>query len=291
MYYKDDFSLEHSPDTMQRKKITDGGQAFEIYGPLHDGLFFQDKYLLNNVPLRVKITRNPAAFYILSAAEYDCKVEITEAVLWVRRIQVSPSIELAHSKALLSGNNAVYPIRRAEIEVMSVPAIQQTICRDNLFMSKLPKKLIIGIVQNKNFNGDKLHHPFIFYLFHASHIEVSIDGENVCGTPMSLDFENQKYMRAYDGLFHALNKSYTDCGLDITYRDYRNGFTLFCFDLTADGCGNSGDHLELSRQGNLRFKINLSKPLSQTVSVIVYGEFESILEITNTREVLLDYKK
>ena len=291
MYYKDDYDADNNPGVAARKRITDNGKAFEVFGPLHVGLFFQEKYLINNVPLRVKITKNPASFYLLSTTNYACKVEISEAVLWVRRIQVSPSVELAHARALLKGKNAIYPMHQAEIEVMSVPPTQQTISRDNLFMSKLPKKLIIGLVNNTNFNGDLQQHPFIFNHFNVVHVEVSVDGENVCGTPMMLDFSDQKYMRAYDGLFHSLNKSYSDSGLDISYEDFRKGYALFCFDLTADGCGNSSSHFELARQGNLRLKMHLNTPLAQTVNLIVYGEFESILEITNTREVLLDYKK
>jgi hypothetical protein len=37
--------------------------------------------------------------------------------------------------------------------------------------------------------------------------------------------------------------------------------------------------------------MQLGTPLAQTINVIVYGEFESVLEITKTREVLMDYKK
>jgi hypothetical protein len=289
MYSKEDYARQTNAGVTERMKLTDGGKAFELYGPLHVDLFFQEKYLVNNVPLRVKITRNSPSFYLLGSVA-GCRIEITEAVLWIRRVQVAAGVELAHSKAMLSGKNALYPIRRGEIEVMSVPAYQQTISRDNLFMSKLPKKLIIAMLDNTNFSGTLNQHPFEFDNFKASNIEVSVDGENVCGTPMELDFTDQRYMRAYHGLFHALNKAYSDTGLDISYADFPNGYCLFCFDLTADGCGNTSNHLELNRQGNLRFKINLVGPLASTINVIAYGEFESMLEITNARQVLLDYK-
>ena len=281
MYYK---------DILSRKAITDGSKPFELFGPLHVDLFFQDKYLVNNVPIRIKITKNASDFYLISDLNDACKVEISEAVLFVRRVQVSPSVELAHSKTMAGGKNALYPIHRGEIEVMAVPPNQQTISRDNIFMSRLPKKLIIGLVENDAFNGKKNLDPFNFQHFHMRQLELQIDGENVAGTPMSLDFGAQKYMRAYDGLFHALNKSYTDSGLDISYADFKSGYALFCFDLTADGCGNSSNHFELARQGNLRLKMTFDAPLTKTINVILYGEFESILEITNSREVLLDYK-
>ena len=94
-------------------------------------------------------------------------------------------------------------------------------------------------------------------------------------------------MRAYESMFHALNKSYTDSGTDINYADYINGNALFCFDLTADGCANSGSHFEVRKTGNLRIKLKFAQNLMETINILVYGEFESILEITKDREVLI----
>jgi hypothetical protein len=289
MYHKDTTG-QVNLGAAKRKQLTMGSKGFELFGPLHVDFFFQDKYLLNNVPMRVKITRTAPAFHLVSTSADACKVEITEAVLWVRRIQVAPAVEMAHSKALISGKNAVYPIRRGEVEVMAIPPNQTTVSRDNLFMSRLPKKVIIAMVDNERFNGIIGGSPFEFNHFDLGNIELSIDGENVCGTPLSLDFNDQKYMRAYMGMFHAFNKSYTDNGSDITYDNFKEGYALMCFDLTADGCGTGNNHLELTRQGNLRFKMQFNTPLARTMNVVVYGEFESILEITHSREVLLDYK-
>ena len=288
MYYKD---TPGNDGLNSRKELIKGSKAFELFGPLHVDFFFQSKYLISNVPIRVKIIRNPAEFYMVNGSGVACKVELTEAVLLVRRVQVAPSVELAHAKAMLGGKNAVYPMHRGEVEVVSVPPNQQTVSKDNLFMSRLPKKLIIAMVQNDVFNGIEAEHTFNFKHFNLKNFELSVDGENICGTPMNLDFREQKYMRAYNGLFHVLNKSYADSGSDITYSDFAEGYSLFCFDLTADGCGNSGSHFELAKQGNLRLKMHFENPLPNTINIIVYGEFESILEITNNREVLLDYKK
>ena len=289
MYYKDTPGATNTGD-VKRKALVAGSKAFELFGPMHIDLFFQEKYLLNNVPLRIKITRTPPEFYMVNASGTECKVVITEAVLWIRRVQVAPSIELAHAKTLMNGKNAIYPLHRGEIEVTSVPPNQQTVSKDNLFMYRLPTKLVIALVKNSVFNGDETTHSYTFEHFNLKNLEVSIDGQNVCGTPITMDFGHQKYMRLYDGLFHALNKSYGDSGTDITYTDFGSGYTLFCFDLTADGCGNNSGHFELARQGNLRLKMHFDAPLTQTINVIVYGEFESILEITHTRQVLLDYK-
>ena len=183
----------------------------------------------------------------------------------------------------------LHPQRRAW--EVSVPRYQQIVTKDNLFMSRLPKKLILAMVVIDFFNGKESADTYGFKHYNLKSLKVSVDVENVCGTPLNLDFNNQKYMRAYDGLFHAFNRSYADSGTDITFEDVKSRYALFCFDLTADGCGNNTTHFELIKQGNIRLKLHFNQPLGDTITVIVYGEFESILEITNNRDELLDYRK
>jgi hypothetical protein len=91
-------------------------------------------------------------------------------------------------------------------------------------------------------------------------------------------------------MFHFLNKSYKDYGLDVSHKDFGDGYSLLCFDLTADGCGNCTDHLEHDRSGNLRLKLSFKNNLTSTVNLMVYGEFESSVEITRQREVLVDFR-
>lgn len=289
MYSKD--TSDGLGGVVKRKNYIRQSKEFELWGPLHVDFFFQPKYLLNNVPIRIKINRSAPEFYMINHTAEPCKIVITEATLWIRRVDIASSVELAHAKALHSQKNAIYPMHRGEIEVVSVPRYQQTVTKDNLFMTRLPKKLIIAMVPNDVFNGKESANTFEFKHYNIKTLEVSLDGENVCGTPLNFDFANQKYMRAYDGLFHAFNRSYADTGTDITYEDFRDRYALFCFDLTADGCGNNTNHFELIKQGNLRLKLHFQRPLEDSITLIVYGEFESILEITHNRDVLLDYKR
>lgn len=214
------------------------------------------------------------------------KIQVMDAVLWIRRVQVAASVEIAHAKAL-AHSNALYPISRTEIETVAAPLGARTVSRDNFFAGKIPKKLVVAMLSNKGLNGHLVTNPFNFQHFSLERIEVTIDGEAVAGTPISCDFPNRLCMRAYHSMFHALNKSYTDNGIDISYFDYLRGSTLFCFDLTADGCGNTDAHMDVSKQGNLRLELRFSENLVTTINVLVYGEFEAVIEITKDRQVLI----
>jgi hypothetical protein len=298
-----------------RYKLTSGSKSFELYGPLHVDFFFQPKYLIGNVPIRVRLTRSSPEFCLMSNKNTTYKMDVQDAVLWVRRVHISPTVELAHAKVMQTAN-AVYPMHRIEMEQVRVRCVRarcsivlraaccvlvlllqvpiplgtRAITKDNFFGGKLPRRLVIALLSNEAANGSLTQNPFNFQHFGLETLDLSVDGEPVAGTPLRCDFTSGLYARAYDSMFHFLNKSYKDHGLDISYEDFGNGYSLFCFDLTADGCGNCTDHLELERSGNLRLQLSFANNLTSTVNLLMYGEFESSAEVTRQREVLVDYR-
>lgn len=299
MYYKDNGMAMNDANASaegtnfgltKRWTYTAGSRYFELYGPLHVDLFFQEKYLLSNVPIRIKLTRSASQFVLMSDMQnQQFKIEIAEAVLWMRHVQIAPSVALSHEKALMTGN-ALYPVNRTEMEVLTIPSGARTIARDNFFSGKIPKKLIFVMLDNDAMNGSYTRNPFNFQHYRIQSIELTVDGEPVAGCPLTLDMGQNRKVRAFNNLFNVVGKSYTDVGQDITYDDFSHGYSIFCFDLTPDGCGNTSRHFELSKTGNLRLKLQFEANLAATINVLVYGEFENVIEITRTRELLMDFK-
>ncbi len=69
--------------------------------------------------------------------------------------------------------------------------------------------------------------------------------------------------------------------------DFGQGYTFFGFDLTPDGCDGCCFHL--SRKGNLRIEMHFATALEHTVNIVVYGEFEAVLEIDKGRNIIYNY--
>ena len=75
-----------------------------MIGRIHSDIFFQDRYMLNEVNVKVRLVRNQDSFCLMSGeANPSYKVKLISAVLLVRKMQLSPSVFLAHAKALESG--------------------------------------------------------------------------------------------------------------------------------------------------------------------------------------------
>lgn len=119
----------------------------EMYSHLHCDIFNQDKYLVNGVDMTVKLQHAKKSFHLMCEDNTDVKVHITEAELYVRKVRINPSILVAHAKALAL-STLKYPITRVDIKTITIASGVQSKTIDNIYLGQLPKRCIIGIINN-----------------------------------------------------------------------------------------------------------------------------------------------
>jgi len=174
-------------------------RVVDMMGRLHADIFFQDRYMLNEVNVKIKLVRSKDVFCVMSQA--DCKVMITKAAMFVRKVKLSPSVFLAHAKALENGT-AKYPIRRVVCKTFTVPQGFRDISHEKLFSGQLPTRVVVGLVTNEAFNGHRERNPFNFQHFIVTEISLYLDGQQQEGIkPMELNYPDGQYIRAYNTLF------------------------------------------------------------------------------------------
>ena len=115
-----------------------------------------------------------------------------------------------------------------------------------------------------------------------------MDGQQQTLRPQDINFTTHNWIAAYSTLFSGTGKLQKDEGNDITKADFAEGYAIYAFDLTPDLA--ESDHFNLARQGNVRLDLTFAEALANTVNVIAYAEFESIIEIDKNRNVIFDYK-
>lgn len=105
---------------------------------------------------------------------------------------------------------------------------------------------------------------------------------------MSTDnsFLQSRYCEYYQ-LIQTTGRHLKDRPLVITREDFGAGYTLFCFNLEPDE--GHGGNVSLIKTGNVRLEVRFRVPLPQTVNLICYSVFDSIIEVSSRRQVLLDY--
>ena len=261
----------------------------EMMGRIHSDIFLQDKYLPNDVSVHLRLVRNKDAFCLTAAADAKFKVNIVTCKLFVRKVRLSPSVALAHAKAFLAGN-AKYPLRRVVCKTFTVPTGQLSFSQEKVFTGQIPTRLVLGCVGNQAYNGAYNLNPFNFQNYNLRNVKIFVDGQQQHVKPLKMNYAANQYVFGYMSLFGGTGKLYKDEGLDITLRDYDRGYALYAFDLTPDRA-TDGTHFNLIKDGNVRVDMTFGTALPHTVNVIVYGEFENVLEIDGSRNVIIDYGK
>jgi hypothetical protein len=272
----------------KRSALTEDGRVVDMLGSIHSDLFFQERFLPNDVNIKMRLVRNKDAFCLMSpTAGAAYKVRILDCKLYVRKVKLSPSVFLAHAKALELGN-LKFPIRRAICKTFTIPRGNLDATQESLFTGQIPTRLVIGCVDNDSFNGSYTKNPFNFKHMNLSQIKVFLDGQQQSVKPLEINFTNGQYINAYASLFMGTGKWMRDEGNQIAREDFAGGYALYAFDLTPDLA--EGGHYNLIKSGNIRVDLKFAQALASTINVIAFAEFENILEIDRSRNVLFDYK-
>jgi len=292
LYYKDTAGNMDSVDFATADAINDGlatrrrltrqSRVIDMMGRIHADMFFQERYMLNEVNVKIKLIRSKDSFCLMGDDDY--KVKITHASLFVRKVKLMPSVFLAHAKALGRGT-AKYPIRRVVCKSFAIPQNYLDVNHEKLFSGQLPTRIVIGLVNNQAFNGHREQNPFNFKNFNLQEIALYLDGQQQHAVrPIQPNIAEGQYIRAYNTIFAGTGKLGADEGIFIDREDYRNGYALYAFDLSSDL--GEDDHFSLVRQGSVRLALKFRQPLNATVTVIAYAEFENVIEIDRNRNVV-----
>ena len=271
----------------KRGELFAESKVVEMLGKIHSDLMFTDRYLPGDCTLRFRLVRNKDAFTLMSNVNGAAhKLQIQSCKLFVRKAKISPSVLVAHASAQ-EVSNMKFPIRRVVCKTFTITNGLMNFTQENLFSGQLPSRIIIGMVDNQAFNGAFDRNPFNFKHYDVSSLKLYADGYHGFLAPLEMDFTNNRSLLGYMSLFCGTGKMFRDEGLDIQRSEYGSGFTLYAFDLSPDLAEN--DHYSLNRQGNVRLDIKYRVALPQTINVICYGEFDSVIELDRNRNVLFDY--
>lgn len=272
-----------------RFAFTKSSNIVDMMGTIHSDVFFQEGLLLIGVNWRIKLNRakNFLPALLCHYSKFQGYYHRSDLICSESK---SGIVDHPWDAATLRHTTAKYPLRCVDCKVLTIPRGFSSFNPDNIFLGRIPKRIVFGLVDTEAFNGSYTTNPFNFKHYNLSLVGVYVDGEQILPKPLTLKFDadgGQNFMAGFQTLFSGIGKLSQDAGNQIARGDYGSGYTLFCFDLTPDEC--SADHFQLIKQGNLRVELHFAEPLPKTVNLIIYAESESLIEIDSNRNVLYDY--
>ncbi|KAL6420496.1 hypothetical protein ACFW04_013831 [Cataglyphis niger] len=139
---------------VRRAHYIRGGRTLDLIGHLHCDVFNQDKFLINGVEVCLRLVRSKDSFCLMDSNDTASKIHILDASLLVKRAKISAGLLLAHAR-MLSKVTAKYPLTRVEVKTFTIHSGVVAESLDNVMLGQLPKRIIVGFVNNKAFNGDR----------------------------------------------------------------------------------------------------------------------------------------
>ena len=292
-WHKDDagkFEDDGNSGFKKRAAMIAGSSPAEVIGPLFLDFFRQDRYLISQTSMRIKLLPSKPEFALMAlAATKDFKIQMTEVILYVPRTEMNPSVINGHALGLRK-QNALYPLTHNEVYTYTIPKGQKSYTKDQLFMDQSPKLLLVAMIENDALNGSLAKNPFNFQHFNLSKIALYREGRSVPGPPFTPDFGNEHYLRSYKYTMRSLNYYNTDDTNGLTPKMFGAGYTIYAFDLTADG-DISAAHNQAIPSNNLRLDLFFDKALPTTINVLLFASFNSAVEITHLRDVITHYTR
>ena len=289
----------------KRSKFIQNSKQFVLSGPIFADIFMSDRLLLNMMDLRVVLNRSNNTFCLMDLSDKDNptvkpKVQLSHVELKIRKVKLDQAVSDGIER-MLKQTPALYPIRRVECKILTVPSNLPTTRQGNIFSGLIPKTFVVGFVTAKAAGGNYGKNPYNFAHFGVTSLSLTANGEEIPFKQLILKYPKKKngeidttageddaldFDEAYNTLFSGTGKIYSNAGLDIDRDDYPGGYALYAFDLTPDMC-KSSQYLNTVQRGSLSLALTF-KSQSEPLALVCYGDFENVIRIDAERNAIYD---
>ena len=270
---------------INRAALTNRSKAVFLRGSLHVPILRQERFLLNQCSLRIKLHPNNNKFCLMAGENAAYKLKIVSARLEMERVEMNPDLLNEHADKLRK-QNAVYPIRRPEIKTFSIPRGNTSITKENLFVGKLPRRLIIANVDSEAYNGKLNMNPYNFKHFGLNYLCAYVDAERYPTHALEPNFITGDFLDCLSSVYEGTGMRDDARTLVINRDNYDEGYAIYVIQITPSEPDCAA--YDLVQKGNIRLEMKFAAPLPRTVTTLVYADYDGQLEIDNDRNVFID---
>ena len=265
-------------DGFNRQSLRTGeSQEVDMEGPLHLDLCRQDRFIMNGVDFGLRLWHAKDPFRLMSEIG-DCTVKITEAVLKVCKVDISPSVMATHNQVMMHTMSAKYPHERTEMKTFTITPGLLSFSTEDVFQGEVPNKVVLGLVLTSSFFGNYKGNPFNLKHAYISEIGVKVDDTPVPAKPLHTKFG--KFNNSASA-FRSLFEDHPD--LNISRDEYESGFTLFSF-TTRKG---SHETLNTLMKGNFSIEMKFDKTTEDNYTLVIMAKFPHMMEIDVDRQITI----
>ena len=277
---------------LSRVKFLGGNRVILRFTPALE-VFRLGKLLKPNVQIQIEMHLNDPSLWsirhngaqLLRLTEDDISVRF-----FVQQVKVEDSVYRDLATTLNSGKRCTYPTVRSEIRTYAHPTDNRHFEADNPFHGQVPNRVIVGFLKQTAFNGAVTENPFSFGKFNLKSLKLLVSGEEYPYETLELNHDNShKDYRGYHRFLEASGCFTRGHGNLVGPEDWGHDkrCNLYVFDTTANDSLDA-PVLNPKQTGNIRLVADFGDNPGSNLTVVVYGEFENLLEITGEGTVTYD---
>ena len=274
-----------------RATMFKGSKTVQFITNIDADLFNQELYLMSNVEIDIEITPQTDDFMILQKAaaagqtDRNYVLEITDCRLYVKTLELMDGLSLEMARKL-DTQPARYSMRKTMLKSFFITDGRQEY-NTNIFTDEVPRRVIVGLLDHDAYMGNKKKSPFEFYHFNVRQIQIICSGRTYPQSYYNLDYGNALYARAYHDMQENLGFAFSNESNGISYKNFERGWNLYVFNLTNSMENEPGFELIKDGTTSINIKFAANTPTGG-ISMIVYGEVDSLLMIDRNRQITSD---
>nr|CAD2185671.1 unnamed protein product [Meloidogyne enterolobii] len=270
-YFGSDINLESGVGYESRKRLFSNSSTAQFIAKLDADIFNQPLYLINQCEIDIEILPNEAKF-VLVALQFSMDLMDGLALDIARKLDTKP---------------ARYAIRKTMMKPLFI-SMGRYEFNANLFMDQIPRRITLGLVSSSDYVGNLGRSPFNFQHFNVREITIIANGRSYPQALYDLDYENGKYVRAFNDMNEAIGLATSSESNGITYQQYGTTHCVYIFNLTNSG-DDQGGLFDLIKNGTTAVNIKFSQPVPEGgIMLVAMGEADSLIILDKNRTIASD---
>ena len=272
----------------RRHALCTDEEHFQVVTPVPSHLYGAQRDLPPGMSLRFIFHPQNPNFYLLTLdpdvnLPYDLTqaVEIVDMKMSLGITEVNPIIRLSHEKTFLANHVAQIPFTQVVMYDKEFPVGSSRLCWTP-FRGYCPKQVHVAMVDSDNFRGRLTHSPYIFHHFDARNVALRLGHSYVPHSPIETDFKENKYVEQFWFTLQNMGLTSNNHTSLIGMSEWVKDTTIYAFDLTQDRCNQT--HLHYNVESDCVVEVTLRTPLTKTVTMIVFGSYDKLLELDQFRQ-------
>nr|CAD2190017.1 unnamed protein product [Meloidogyne enterolobii] len=291
-YFGSVVNLESGVGYEARKRLFSNSNTAQFIAKLDADIFNQPLYLINQCEIDIEILPNEAKFVLVAppvlgiAQSTRYHFEVLNCKLYVKKMDLMDGLALDIARKL-DTKPARYAIRKTMMKPLFI-SMGRYEFNANLFMDQIPRRITLGLVSNSDYVGHLGRSPFNFQHFNVREITIIANGRSYPQALYDLDYENGKYVRAFNDMNEAIGLATSSESNGITYQQYGTTHCIYIFNLTNSG-DDQGGLFDLIKNGTTAVNIKFSQPVPEGgIMLVAMGEADSLIILDKNRTIASD---